>query len=822
MTQSFWWQDAQHAVRFLGRNPVFALGVILVLAIGIGPVAALAGLMNAVFLRPWRVPDADRLAIIRARPAPVEASGTISIAEYRHLRQYSRSFSHLAAASRRSGTNSLEGGSGQQQARVRSAYMSADYFDTLKVRMALGRSFAADEEDYSAPKAVAIASHRLWQDRFGSDPAIIGRTLLIGRQAFVVVGVGPSGFFDVDRAADLWMPLPAQALVRGSPPDLTPFADPRGESLGLLAGRLNPGATRASAAAELTALSARFRSAASLPAGGIEAIDTRPVSGWAPGSLRAVLPVQALLALAVILLLVLASANAGNLLLSRAIARRREMAIRVALGASRARVVRQLLMEAAVLSMLAGTLGLGVAFAAPRLIVSLGFRYGTTGFGRITSPDTIDVSLYAPDAVVFWIAVVFVSLTALVAGLPPALQATRANLTSLSAERSSTQVGARWRMRLVTAQIAVTTVLLVGAGLLTRAIGHATSLNPGFAIKDVQVVSVKPEIPAKAMSTRGKAFFLGLRDTLQDTDLGPVAVAEEPPFWDVNLVMNARRPEETSGPIHQVSMRRVSRDYFGVLGIRIVKGRIPDSDTESREIVVNEAAARALWPGRDPIGRTVESVSRTKVEHYRVVGVAKDVPLRSMSKIEPVIYRMPDWSPVDWTVTLLVRNSPGVADRVRAVATSLEPQVIVTERPLGDYVRGSLTTAALASRVAWAIGALGLLLAIAGAFGVFTQAAEARRREIGIRMALGASRQQIAALVLRTANQALVWGLTAGFLLSVLGVPFLRRFLYGLNPFDPLAYAGVAGILMLACGVATWIPVRKAMVVDPATTLRSE
>ena len=280
----------------------------------------------------------------------------------------------------------------------------------------------------------------------------------------------------------------------------------------------------------------------------------------------------------------------------------------------------------------------------------------------------------------------------------------------------------------------MTTVLLVGAGLLTRAIGHAAALEPGFAIKDVQVVSVKPEILPRRWSTRGKAFFLGLRDALRNTDVGPVAVADEPPFWQINLVMVARRPESPD-TIQRILMRRVSRNYFGVLGIPIVKGRIPDSDVESRELVVNEAAARALWAGADPIGRTLESaMSRTEFWAYRVVGIAKDVPVRSMSEIEPVIYRTPDWWPTDGTATLFVRGSPpGVGQRVRAVAASLEPQVTVTERPLVDYVRDSLTTAALASRVAWAIGALGLVLAMVGAFGVFAQAAEARRREIGIR-----------------------------------------------------------------------------------------
>jgi predicted permease len=511
-------------------------------------------------------------------------------------------------------------------------------------------------------------------------------------------------------------------------------------------------------------------------------------------------------------------------LLARALARRRELAIHISLGASRGRVVRQLLIEATVLSALAGALGIGLAFAAPRLMVGLGFGYSADGFYRLNASFPAEISFYNPDTLVFWIALALVSVTAAVAGVAPALEATRASVTALSAERlSATPAGARWRGALLVAQIAVTTVLLVGAGLLTRAISHAAALNPGFAIKDVQVISVRPEIPATAWSTRSKPFFVGLRDALQSNDVGAVAYTDEPPFWDTNLVMVARRPESPD-TIQRILMRRVSRNYFATLGMPIVKGRIPGSDIDSRELVVNESAARALWAGADPIGRTLDSaISRTEFESYIVVGIVKDVPARSMSEIEPVVYRMPHWWPADSTATFLVRGGrSGVGERVRAAATSLEPRVTVTERPMVDYVRESLTTAALASRVAWAIGGLGLVLAMAGAFGVFAQIAEARRREIGIRMALGATQRHIGGLVIRTTSHAVVWGLGTGFLLSLFVVPILRGFLYGLNPFDPLAYASVAAILTLAAGMATWIPMRRAMVVDPASTLRSE
>jgi putative ABC transport system permease protein len=821
MTLSFWWQDVRQAVRLLARRPLFALCAVLVLALGIGPATALFTLMNAVLFRPWQVPDPDRMAVIRARPAGEDGIGVITIAEYRYLREHSRSFSRMAAW--RPGPSRMEGGPGEQIA-MRSAFVSAEYFEALGVRMTGGRGFVQDEEDYAAPNAVAVISYRLWQDRFGGDPGLVGRTIRIGRQAFTVVGVAAPGFEDVHdwRGSDVWMPLPALALTRGPRFNLARFANPRGEELRLLAGRLRPGVTRASAAAELSALSRRFRTDASLQSNGIDVFDTRPLRDWPPDLLVSAISVQAVLALAVTIVLLVACANAGNLLLARALSRQREFAIRLSLGAGRVCVIRQVLLEAGMLSAVAGALGLGFALAAPGLMMDLGFRFAAQGFWPIRPQDAVRSSLYAPDASVFLVAMLLVGLTAAAAGLAPVVRIIRGDLaTGSRPPQRGHSASARWRFVLLAAQVALTAVLLVGAGLLTRAIARAGSLEPGFMIRDVYVVSIALDIPPATMETRGRAFFLGLRDALGGSDLGPVAFTGLPPFSEANSVMMARRLDVASSVIHRILTRDVSRDYFGVLGIAIVKGRLPEDEFASREVVVNESAARMLWPDAEPVGKMLENViSRTELLEYRVVGVVEDVPVRSMSEIEPVVYQMPYW-PV--ASTLLVRSAaPGVSQRVRAVAAALEPHVTVTERPLVEHVRESLTRAVLASRTAWAIGALGLVLAMAGALGVFAQVVEERRREIGIRMALGARPRQIAGVVFRTAGQALLWGLAAGFVLSALSVPVLRRFLYGLNPFDPVAYAGVALTLSLAAAIATWIPARRAIAVDAVATLRSE
>jgi putative ABC transport system permease protein len=459
-------------------------------------------------------------------------------------------------------------------------------------------------------------------------------------------------------------------------------------------------------------------------------------------------------------------------------------------------------------------------------MVGLGFSFGTSGFVRAT--DAIAAagwrpSFYAPDALVWLFAALLASVTSALAVLAPAWRLGRVGLASIAGARHGRTAGrARLQFGLLVAQVAVTMVLLVAAATLTRATAQVTSLNPGFTMKDVQVVAVLPGPTVRAQRARATAFYGGLMGALDTAGLGPVAFSDLAPFSEVNLVMMARRPDEAPSASRPIPLRPVSRNYFAVLNIAIVRGRAPASDTDSRELVVNEAAARVLWPNADPIGQAVLSaVTRTEFETFQVVGIVRDTPVRSMSEIDPVIYRSPSW--MSTTPHLLLRSpSPTVVDRARAVAASLESDVTMTARPFSDFVLDSLGSAVLASRGAWAIGTLGLILAIVGAFGVFSHEVEERRHEIGIRRAVGAGSREVATLLMRTARQALLWGLGAGFALSLLAVPLLQYFLYGLSPFDPVAYGQVGGILTVATVVATWVPIRRAICVDPARTLRGD
>ena len=810
-------QDVKQALRMFPRQPLFTLGVVLILALGIGLVTSLLSILNAQFFRPWQVPDPGSMAVIRALPADGQPFGEISVAEYRYLRDQSRTIRRMAAWYE--GSNRVTD-KDAGDFRASSRFVNADYFDALGIGMEKGRSFARDEDDERAPKAVAVVSERLWRERFGSDPSILGRTIRVDNSPFLVVGVaarGHSGVGNWGRRTDLWLPLPALALTE-RPVVLTKFTGMPGNGE-VLAARLAPGTTLVEAAAELSVLSSQFRRAASAPSSGIAVIDTRPLTLAGEPVPMSQLRTYLLCLFAAGVVLVLACANVGNLLLARGLSRQREIAVRLSIGASRSRVVRQLLTEAMMLSAVAGALGFGLAFAVPQMMARFGFGVGGLyGFIQVSDPSVLNATHYQPDALVFWSALLLACLTTCLAGLVPALRVTRMDLAAVAAERHGrTPAGARLRFALLAAQIALTTVLLLSAGLLTRAIRDPLSLRPGFSMDDLQAVSV--ERPRGCGGVRCKAAALGLVSAFEHTDLAPVAISEQPPFAAVNYVMMVRRPEDAPDAFHRILLRGVSRNYFRVLGIPIVRGRIPASDADPRELVVSEAAARELWPDADPIGKTLLSaMSATEFETHEVVGVAKDVAVRSMSAIEPVVYRPPTLGS-----TLLLRStSPGIVDRVRAIVATVEPGVTVSSRPFAEYIGESLGFAVVGSHVAWVVGALGLCLAMVGAFGVFAYAVQSRRREIGIRMALGASGRQVVGLLLRTAWSAMLWGVVLGFAMVIVAAPILRQVLYGLSLLDVVAYVEVVAILAVAVGLATWIPARRAVVIDPATTLRAD
>ena len=821
-------QDIRYAIRSTVRQPGFTLTTVLVLALGIGLVSTFFVVFNAGVLKPWPVHDPSSIAIIRANPRRPGEFPTISWAEQRYLRARATSFSQLASAMRGGGpVRGLALDSTAQPASVRNvqtSFVTANYLDALGVRMELGRSFTAADEDYGAPKAVAIVSERVWRRESGSSPALIGRAITLYNQPFTVIGVAEQGFQDVDGpGVDLWLPLPSIALVFPDTGYARMFDDPKGSGGSVFFGRRRSGISQQQAAAELDVLSRQFRAAVPMDAPGVLLHGTRPLSGNDPG-LQKQLPIMGMLFGALMLVMLVACANAGNLMLARALARQREIAIRLSLGAARGRIIRQLLTESMLVAGLAGGIGLAIAAAVPQIIL-LGLLKAGAGNAR--------AGLYAPDAVVLTFVFGMSALACLLSGLAPALRLTRPSIAVIAGDRHGATIGGtKLRQLLLGAQVALTAVLLIGAGLLTRAIGHALTTDPGFAIDDVEVVTV--QLPGGAGGGRLRA----LNDIALSPDFPPVALAEFAPFdgaWrELGYTMNVEGQELTRSAL----TRDVSERYFEVLGLRLIAGRPFDNDSARHEVVVSASIAN-LFPEGRALGRTVATRQRAATPRsssasvmavpgsspeivdvsYEIVGVVPDVPVRSMGEIGPTVYRALQ-GPAG---KLLVRGgTPGTRDRIAAVVEGVAPGAVVTSVPLRARIADTLAGLVMGSRVAWAIGLLALALATIGAFGVFAYMVEERRREIGVRMALGARGAAVTRLVLVGASRPVIGGLLAGLVLALGASPLLRSVLYGLSPFDPIAYLQIVAILSAAAVLATWIPARRAARIDPAVTLRAD
>lgn len=790
------WQDLRYAVRSLWRQPGFTLSAVGILSVGIGLVVALVTVVNAEFLRPWPVNDADRCAVLIARPAPGQQYGHISTPEFRYLREQSRTFQHLSAWLRGGADVELGGAT----ASVQTNFVTSNYFAMLGVPAGQGRAFLESEEDYVQPRPVATISHRLWQNVFGAPSTIVGSGIRVRGVTFTVVGVMPAGFTDVQDGyhTDVWMPLPSEALLYPEMP--WPFDDAAVGRFSGIAGRLADDVRRDAAAAELGGLSRQFRTGIAQAYGGIDLVGTRRIDKDADGFRRQLASMGAAFS-ALLLVLLLCCANVGNLVLARGLHRRRETAVRLAVGASRGRVIRGLVVETLVVASFATAIAIGVASVGLRTFVSM-------------QSSIQNADLLKPDLFVGAMALLLAVLATAIAGLLPAARLTRTNIAGVASRRHGGSAGAgRLRTGLLAVQLGASMVLLVTAGLLTRAAGAGLSLDTGFDIDRVQVISFGL---ADATADRRSAFERALAQALQTGSTSSHAFSQFTAITDSGIMGPVRVLDGDT--TRTVLYRPVSSGYFSVTGIPLVAGRAPAARDDSSEVVINQSAARSLWPDSDALGRQLAWSRGENEQRYVVVGVARDVPVRSLTTTEPVLY-----APWHRGGLLLLRDpSPAAVDLVRTMARGLEPGVTVDARPLGDDIRAAMSQVRFGSYFAWTLGGLALTLATVGAFGVFAYMVEERRREIGVRMALGATSASVVRTVVGGARWPILFGLGGGLILSMLAAQLLRGTLYGLSPFDPITYIGIASLLTVAALIATWIPARRATRIDPAVTLRGD
>jgi putative ABC transport system permease protein len=799
-TLESFWRDVRYALRTLRRQPAFTVVALLILTPSIGLITTLFTVFSDTALRPWSgVADVARvIRVYGIAPNLAERVG-LSHPEYRYLAEHARAVAGLAAW--RNETVRLDD-DGDGATRI--TLTTANFFDVLASNLERGRSFGATDDAPRAPQPVAVISADLWQRRFARDPAIIGRLIRLDGVSFEVIGVASRAFAGSEGSTtSLWVPLGTLALLRPNNPQVAGIE--RAENCcSHVAGRLAPGFSRDQARSEFELLSNQFRASVGLEN---QALLVTGTSFLPPRGRTSMLIAAAMMFAALLLVLLLACANLGNLLLARAAARGREISVRLSLGATRRRVVRQLLTESMVLAVIAGTAGLLLATQLAPLLRRL------TGSGDLSS---VGARL---DWVVLAGTFAIASIACLAFGLAPALHATRAPL--VEALKAQTTASGRLPLRsvLLGFQVAVTVLFLACAGLFVRGVQQARTLDLGFALDDAAVVVC--DWPADAYdNSRKGAFLRDLAAQLGSSEGPPTGLADWEPLEGSWGGAPVRLPGQSQEQAVQVNTMGVSGGYFDVLRIPILWGRnfLP-SDTGGRPVIVNETFARRFWPGDNAVGKTFLSRYKDPVEH-EVVGVAKDAFTEKVDRVDPTFYRVFGGA-LDPRL-LIQRDDHAARARIEGIVTSLDSRVRVQIRPLAANFDGEVAMSRRTATVTGVLGSLALALAIVGMFGVFAYAVQQRTREFGIRVALGAKPMNLVLLVLSGSTRPVIIGLLLGFLGAIASARMLRHLLFGLSPFDAVTFAAVASVVALAGLAASCVPVRRAVQLDPVQALRNE
>ncbi|HEX8359029.1 MAG TPA: ABC transporter permease [Longimicrobium sp.] len=797
-------QDLRFAIRSLRRAPGFALAAVATLALGIGANAAVFTLTNAVFLRPLPVERPDELVRVFAteRGAP-DASNPLSYPDYLDVAALRGVFAGVAA----SGGAELvrEGG-----ARVEGRLVSGNYFEVLGVRPKVGRGFLADE-DVAGARPVAVVSHDLWMRELGGGSGVVGAELRLNGQAFTIVGVAPQGFrgTDVEVAPAVWIPLAQQPLLAGS--GGAPLLRERGSHWIFPMGRLAPGVTRDEAGSALRVLAGRL--SAAHPATHRD-VQLRAIAGGtmvSASSSPQVLLVFTLLSVVVAAVLAIACANVANLLLARAAARRREVAIRVSVGASRGRVVRQLLTESVLLALLGGAAGLALARASSRL------------FNLLELPPTLD---FSPDARVFAHALVVSVATGILFGLAPALAAARGDTQAALRDggAGSGRSPSRMRSVLTVSQVALSLALLVTAGLLLRSVWSLQGAPTPYDESRVATGFVDLRTP-RGDTAAARVALLRLLDVVRRTPgVEAAALTQAVPMGDLRVEEYFSIPGDPAGT-RTLDVNVVSSDFFATLGMRALAGRTFGPQDRAGGVpvaLVSRSLARTLWPGRNPIGRRLraEREGRGVVE---VVGVVEDMVYARHTGARPMVY-LPWEQSVRTDVTLQVRargDAAPIVEPVRRAARTADAELFGL-RTLTQLRRDAAYPQRLTGTLLTIFGAVALVLASVGLYGVVAYGVAQRTREIGVRIALGARPVDVRGMVVRGGVRLAAIGVAVGIAIALAGSQLISTLLFGVGTADPLTYGVVAALLMAVTLLATWLPARRASRVDPMVALRSE
>lgn len=790
-------RDVRYAFRTLLRQRGFAAVAILTLALGIGSATAIFSVVNALVLKPLPYEQPGQLVQVFESPRP-GANNAVSPGIFTDWSNQTTLFEGFAAY--RTVDLNLTGSG--TPVRVNGLRMSAVGLHLLRARPILGRIFAPDEDQPGQDKVVVL-THHFWKTQFAGDPAILGRTVALNSEPHTVVGVLPAGFLPFEQQQFV-LPFPFQPG----------WSEQRGGHFLRVNARLKPGVTLEQARAELIALSDRSKPL--YP----EWKRTWSVSivPLAEQLVTDIKPALLVLLAAVGLVLLIGCGNVANLLLARAAGRAREIALRAALGASRGRVIRQLLAESVVLSALGGLLGLA-------------FAYWSTGALRavIGSMNIARAHEIAVDPTVLLAAIVISVLTGILFGLVPAFHASRVELTHALKDgtRGSSSPGLRLRRALIVGEVALSLLLLVGAGLLARSFARLLEVPPGFDPRHALTLQLSLAEARYPDNVRRSSFYQRVAERVAAIPgVTAAGLSASLPLTGVSDQF-VRIPGWAGDrdPGYDADYDFCTPDYFRAMGIPLRRGRYfepGDTAGPRRVAIINETLARTCFPDEDPIGRQL----RYGTDTWEIVGVVGDVRMRRLHRAIPgMVYRPQSTDP--WrTATLTVRTAGdphAFAEPIRKAILELDPdQPVSNVRSLEEVVARSVGDRRLTALLLGLFAGAALALAAVGLYGVIAYAVVQRTRELGIRVALGASRRHILTLVLAQGMVLVVIGLGVGLAGAFGLTPLLQTMLYEIKPADPLSFAAVSALLLLVALFASWLPARRAARVDPMVALRAE
>ena len=814
------WQDIKFAVRMLGKAPGFTAVAVLSLTLGIGANTTIFTLAKAVFLHSIPVKDPSRVVILystaQSHNGPLQEYLGTPYPNATDYRDNIKSFSGVSIAIPNGFNLTVSG----KHVQVFGELVSANFFDVLGVRPVLGRGFSPDEE--TTPRPVAVISYALWSTQFGSDRAILGKTIQLDQTEYSVIGVAPRDFVGVGNlgSPDVLIPISlSDQVLTGI---IQTFLHQRAFRLTNMVARLKPGVTVAQASAEVHALGLQLEKQYPKDNGGRNE-ELVPINETAiPPQLHNVFALAGALMMGIVgLVLLIACANVANLLLARATQRQREIAVRLALGASRARLIRQLLTESLMLALLAGVLGIFCAYWGKSVLVSL------LPGGLVRNLD------FTLDARVFLYTMTLAVVATLLFGLVPALQASRSASVVALKDRTGAPTGSgRWyglRGVLVMIQVALSLIALVGAGLFIHSLRNAQEINPGFEVQHEAVMFLNPGAENYAQP-QAEALY---RDVVQRLDDSPMiagaSLSDTPPLGGGLQRTTFTDGVDTSDPRNGklTPVVAVAPGYFSAAGITLLEGRdFAQSDDANAAMVcvVNREAANVFWPGQDPIGKHLHFLGEPW--DVAVVGEVNTAKYATLGEAPQAVVYMPLKQHYSPAVVLYVRTKGDPTKAipfVRSTLRTLAPSVpLLRVQTMEQVLVQSLTAPRMGAELLGTFGLLALVLAAIGTYGVMSYSVNQRTREIGIRMALGAQPGNVLRLVLMNGLAMVVAGVVVGLGLSVLLAKSMNTLLYGIGMFDAPSFLITAALLIVVALAACYLPARRAMRVDPIVALRYE